>query len=105
MIDVHALHWSAFTVCCFMSAKTVSQTMRQRPPCCALCRPVHRGGELSITYGMSKDNAILARDYGFVLPGNVQDRIPWQILRAAEQQKAVQAATSGTKTVPGPVLV
>eukprot|EP00891_Asterochloris_glomerata_P001011 jgi/Astpho2/1011/Aster-00835 len=57
--------------------------------------PVHKGGELSITYGMSKDNAILARDYGFVLPGNVQDRIPWQVVQATEQQKAVQAATSG----------
>ena len=61
-----------------------------------MCRPVHKGGELSITYGMSKVNAILARDYGFVVPGYVQDRNPWQILRAAEQQKAVQAATSGT---------
>ena len=66
-----------------------------------MCRPVHKGGELSITYGMSKDNAILARDYGFVLPGNVLDRIPWQVVQAAEQQKAVQAATSGTKTCQG----
>ena len=101
---VHALHCSIG-----LPAQFDLSTLHRRQPndqtcdieCCAACRPVHKGGELSITYGMSKDNAILARDYGFVLPGNVQDRIPWQVVQATEQQKAVQAATSGTETCQG----
>ncbi|KAL6749713.1 hypothetical protein V8C86DRAFT_2837062 [Haematococcus lacustris] len=39
-------------------------------------RAIAAGQELLISYGQDKSNAELQRDYGFVVPGNPNDRIP-----------------------------
>jgi hypothetical protein len=51
------------------------------PRCCCYrfelrsLRPLAAGEEVTISYGESKPNCDLLRDYGFIMPGNVWDRV------------------------------
>lgn len=39
------------------------------------CTPIAAGQPICITYGTDKTNAELMRDYGFIVPGNPNDRL------------------------------
>lgn len=52
------------------------------------------GVEATISYGASKSNAELLRDYGFVVPGNVNDRVSFH---------AVDEVATGSQLALNPV--
>lgn len=55
-----------------------AQRMRPRPPAPPAPQDIPAGAEACISYGCThKDNEGMMRDYGFVIPGNVNDRVPF----------------------------
>lgn len=54
------------------------------------CTPIAKGQPICITYGTDKTNAELMRDYGFVVPGNPNDRLDFTCT-SLQQQPAVLA--------------
>ncbi len=65
----------------------LSSGMRQHPPAtCPSLQDIPAGTEACISYGGThKDNEGMMRDYGFVIPGNVNDRVPFSAGARAPQ--------------------
>jgi hypothetical protein len=81
--------------------------------CCRCCRfelrslqPLAAGEEVTISYGECKPNCDLLRDYGFIMPGNVWDRVlPLAAADGGAAVSAAAAAAAAADAEPSPPAV